>query len=111
MAIEITARHMDASEGMQDYARRRAEALVEAFPKVEHVHVILNVEKHRNIAEVVVQAKGHSSVGAAEASDSLIASVDRAMEKVERQLGRLRDKIHDHKPAMKREELGHERGG
>jgi putative sigma-54 modulation protein len=110
MAIEITARHMNATEQIQDYARRRAGALLEAFPRVEHIHVILDVEKHRNIAEVVVQAKHHIRAEAEQSSDTMVISIDAAMDKIERQLQRLRDKIHDHKPAMKREEGGRARG-
>jgi len=110
MAIEITARHMDATEGIQNYARRKGEELAAAFPKVEHVHVILDVEKHQTSAEVVVQAKAHPRIEAKENGDSLVASVNSAMEKVERQLRRLRDKIHDRHPAMKREAVVRKRG-
>ena len=94
---------MNASDAIQDYARRMAEGLLEAFPQVEHIHVILDVEKHRNIAEVLVQAKRNIRAESREASDTMLVSVDGAMDKVERQLARARDKIHDHKPAMKRE--------
>ena len=106
MAIEITARHMEATDQMQDYARRKADEMVAAFPRIEHVHVILAVEKHRHIAEVVVQAKHHLRAEAKEESDKMTASIDGAMDKIERQLQRFREKIHDHKPAMKREEQG-----
>jgi len=104
MPIEITARHMEATDRMQDYARRKADELVEAFPRIEHMHVILAVEKQRHIAEVVVQAKNHLRAEAKEESDTMMASIDGAMSKIERQLQRFREKIHDHKPAMKREE-------
>jgi len=101
MSIEVTVRHMHANNHIQEYARRKAAAVLDAFPMVEHVHVILGVEKHRQIAEVVVQGKKHLRAEAEEASDKMITSIDCAIEKIERQLSRLRDKIHDHKPTMK----------
>ena len=104
MAIEVTARHMNATQEVQNYARQKAEAIAEDFPKVEHVHVILDVEKHRCLASVFVQAKRHVRVEAQESSDRMITSIDMAMEKMEKQLSRLRDKTHDHKPAMKKTE-------
>ena len=104
MAIEITARHMNATQDVQSYARQKAEAIVDEFPKVENVHVILDVEKHRCLASVFVQAKRHARVEAQESSDRMITSIDLAMEKMEKQLSRLRDKTHDHKPAMKKTE-------
>ena len=104
MAIEITVRHMNATQEVQSYARQKAEALVEDFPRIEHVHVILDVEKHRCLASVFVQAKQHVRAEAQESSDRMITSIDMATAKMEKQLSRLRDKIHDHKPAMKKTE-------
>jgi len=109
MPVEVTARHLEASDGLQDYARRKAEALMEDFPRVEFVHVILDAEKHRQIAEVVVQAKNKIRAEAKEVSDNMKASIDVAVEKVERQLRKLRDKIQDHKTAMRHEELNRDR--
>jgi putative sigma-54 modulation protein len=92
MAIEVTARHMGPSPELQDYARERAERLLEAFPRIEHIHVILNVETHRrHTAEIVVQAK-ELRAESAETSDNLRASIDLAAEKIERQLRRTREK-------------------
>jgi putative sigma-54 modulation protein len=104
MAIEITARHMSATQDVQNYARQKAEGLIADFPHVEHVHVILDVEKHRHIASVFVQARKHLRTESSESSDRIITSIDKAMDKIEKQLHKLREKIHDHKPAMKREE-------
>lgn len=104
MAIEITARHKSATQEIQKYAKQKAEGLVEDFPHVEHVHVILDVEKHRHIASVFVQARKHVRTESSESSDRMVSSIDKAMDKIETQLHKLREKIHDHKPAMKREE-------
>lgn len=101
MPIEITARHMHASDAMQEYAREKAADLMESFPRVEHVHVILDVQKHLYMAEVVVQARNHIRLEAEEASDNMRASTDKAMEKIERQLRKQRDKVQDHKTTMK----------
>ena len=102
MSIEVTVRHMDAKGNIQEYARRKAEAIVEDFPKVEYVHVILDVEKHRQIAEVFAQSKRHVRVEAREMSDDMIASIDKAIAKVDKQLRKVSDKLHDHKTVMKK---------
>jgi len=97
MAIEITARHMNIGEETQDYARGKAEKLIEDFPRVEHVHVILDHEKHRYSAEVVVQGRNHIRIEAEECSDDVIASLDKAIDRAERQLRKERDKVQDHR--------------
>ena len=104
MAIEVTVRHMDKKGDIQEYARRKAEMLVEAFPKVEYVHVILDVEKHRNIAEVFVQSKKHVRIESKETSGDMIASIDLAIGKAEKQLRKLTEIAHDHKTVMKKME-------
>jgi len=110
MPIEITARHTEVTQPLQNYAREKAEQLVESFPLVEHVHVILDVEKRNKKAEVVVQAKTHVRTEAAEQAEQFGVAIDSAMDKIERQLRRHIDKLQDHKPAMKHEELKRERG-
>ena len=111
MPIEVTARHMHATEDLQDYARRKAQEILENFPVIEHIHVILDIEKHGNghIAEVVLQVKRHGKMEAAGSSSNLRASVDMAFEKAERQVKRLREKVLDHKPEMKQVESRKER--
>jgi putative sigma-54 modulation protein len=97
MSIEITARHMDGADAAKQYANERADKLMGMFPRVEHVHVILNVEKHRHEAEVVVQAKNHIRIEADEKSDDMANSIDVAFERAEKQLRKLREKIQEHR--------------
>lgn len=97
MSIEITARHLHATRELQDYARSKAEFMMESFSRVEHVHVILDVQKHLFSAEVVVQAKNHVRVEALESTDNMKASIDGAIDKTERQLRKLRDKVQEHR--------------
>jgi putative sigma-54 modulation protein len=97
MQISITGRHMDITDGLRDYTHKRIEHALGEFPRVESVHVILEVEKYRQRAEVVVQAKNHIRVDAREESDDMYASIDGAVEKTAKQLRRFRDKVLDHK--------------
>ena len=97
MAIEITARHMDGAEAAKAYAQERSGKLVKMFPRIEHVHVILDMEKHRHKAEVVVQAKSHVHVEAEESSDDMANSIDVAFERAEKQLRKVQEKKQDHR--------------
>lgn len=101
MPIEVTARHESAGESVQAYARQKADELAENFSHVEHVHVILDAEKHRRIAEVIVQVKRHGRFESREEHDNIRTAIEEATGKVERQLRKLTEKVHDHKPSMK----------
>jgi putative sigma-54 modulation protein len=47
-------------------------------------HVILTLEKHRNIAEITIKIRNHPIVGIAEATD-MTAAVGEALDKIDRQ--------------------------
>ena len=110
MSIEITARHIHITQGFQGEARAQAQELVDLFPRIEHIHVILDLENRDYVAEVVVRAKNHIHVEATETGPHMKAVLDTAMEKAERQLRKLRDKVQDHHAAMKHEELVRQKG-
>ncbi len=97
MPIEITARHMNSAPEAKTYAEDKCAKLMDLFPRIEHIHVIMDVEKHRQIAEIVVQAKNHIRIEADETSDDLVNSVDVAFERAEKQLRKLREKVQDHR--------------
>ncbi len=110
MSIEITTRHMQGEDDIREYAENKATELVDAFPSCEHIHVILDHEKHLYKAEVVTQAGHHVRIEGTETLENMRAAIDGAIEKVERQYRRLMDKVKDHHSAMKYEESKKERG-
>jgi putative sigma-54 modulation protein len=82
---------------MRNHAHEHIERQLGEFNRIESVHLILDIEKYRHFAEVVIQAKGHIRVDAKAESDDMYVSIDSAIEKAEKQLRRLRDKVQDHK--------------
>ncbi len=98
MAIEVTVRHTVLSDEAKQHAQEKAEAIEDRFPRVEHVHVILDKQRHQQIAEVVIQGKNHLRVEASVPEDSMRRAIDHAFEKVERQLDKAREKIQEHRP-------------
>jgi len=109
MSIEITARHMHATEAMQVYARHKARDLMKEFPRTEHVHIILDVQRRCYVAEFVVQAGNHVRVEAAETSGDMRTSIDVALGKVEKQMRKIVDKVQNHKVVMKHAEAQRKR--
>ncbi len=93
MPVEVTVRHVEIDKELQEYARHKAETLADSFPRVEYVHVVIDVEKHLQLVEVIAQAKNHVRVDASESSDQMRGSIDKAFERVERQLRKARDKV------------------
>ncbi|MDD5483810.1 MAG: ribosome-associated translation inhibitor RaiA [Kiritimatiellae bacterium] len=105
MVINVTARHADISDAMKAHVHEKLNAVLNAYPQVEHAHVILDIQKFRHIIEVVVQAKRHQKIEATDESEDMYASIDRVADKLDRQLRRAREKVVDHKTAQHRVRL------
>lgn len=108
MSIEVTVRNDEIAKSTQDYVNSRAEEIMAEFTRVEHIHVALNKEHHKFIVHVFVQAKNHIRVEAEEEDDNINTAIESAIDKVSRQLRKLRDKVQDHKVVMKHVENYHD---
>ncbi|MFH0953951.1 MAG: ribosome-associated translation inhibitor RaiA [Verrucomicrobiota bacterium] len=97
MQISVTGRHMDITDAIRDHTHAKVQHALAEFQRVESVHVILEVEKYRHIAEIVIQAASHVRVEAQEESKDMYASIDGAVDKAAKQLGRVWDRRQDHK--------------
>ena len=97
MNINVTCRHMDLTDALRDHAEGAVSETLDSFPRIEFVHVILDVQRHLHMAEVVIQGKDKIRVEGSAESDDMYNSIDRAVEKAEKQLRKRRDKAKDHK--------------
>ena len=97
MDIITTARHFELTPEIRDYARKRIERLQRYLERVEEVHVVLAAEKHRRLAEVTLHARG-TEIVSREESDDMQVSIDRVVDRVERQVKRLNARRNEHKP-------------
>lgn len=102
MQISVTGRNLDVTEAMRDHVHGKVEQALADFPRIEKVHVIMSVEKHRHLAEIVLHAPAHIQVDAREESDNMYASIDGAVEKAAKQLRRAWDKLQDHHKSRER---------
>jgi putative sigma-54 modulation protein len=97
MKIEYTGRHVDVSPAI----RRHVE---DHFKKLDHIftdstlsaHVIIDVEKNRQIAEIIVNWRDHT-LTAKDTSADMYMALTRAMAKIETQAVKLKKKIIDRK--------------
>jgi putative sigma-54 modulation protein len=105
MSIEITGRHVDVSDSMKHYSEKRVAKLVAEFPRVDKVHVILDIQKFTHMAEVVAHAARHIQLEAKASSENMYVSIDEAADKIEAQLRKILDKRHAHKGDEKLRDL------
>jgi putative sigma-54 modulation protein len=95
MQLSITFRHMDASDSIREYAQERVERVNKYIDRAGEAHVVLSLERHLHNAEIQIQS-GSWVLRGREKSEDMHASIDGAMEKIERQLTRQKEKIKNH---------------
>ena len=97
MQLTVTGRHMEVTEAMKEYARKKLERISLECPRIIGAHVIMDVEKYRHRAEVVLQSP-HLTITCDRETDDMYGSIDQVMHCVEGQLKRYKDRIQEHKP-------------
>ncbi len=96
MQVSITGRHVNVTSNIKDHVNEKLERCLGIFPRIETVHVILDMENRDYMSEVVVQAANHIRVTAMEKSENMYDAIDRSIEHTERQMRKQRDKVQDH---------------
>jgi len=107
MKIKIAERHTDASESVRSYVVDKTEALERYYDRIISVDVVLSVEKQRQIAELHAHLTNKKVISAREESTDMYASIDRAIDRLKRQLVKFKDQLHE----VKGRGHGEPRGG
>jgi putative sigma-54 modulation protein len=96
--VSVTGRHVEVTPALQQYAETKLSHITIEFPKIIQAHFILEVDKFRHIAELVAQCGNHIVIEARDVSEDLYASIDKVVDKVERQIRKYKTKIQNHQP-------------
>ncbi len=85
MRISYTFRNLESSEGMKNYAAEKIGKLQKYLHAPLEAEVTFFFERHLHVADISVSADGHR-YAARESSEDMYASIDMAMDKIERQV-------------------------
>jgi putative sigma-54 modulation protein len=102
MKFEYTGRHVEVSPAIRKHVEGHFKKLDHIFNGTEaNTHVIIDVEKNRHIAELVVHWRDHT-LAAKDQNGDMYLALTRAMDKIEKQALKLKKKIIDRKQGGKR---------
>lgn len=97
MDIQFSARHFNASAGLQDRIQEEMDKLAKFYPNITNASVILDHEvEHQRHCEISVNITGSVVVASAD-EDNMGKAVDVALERVKVQLKKANDKQNDHR--------------
>jgi putative sigma-54 modulation protein len=96
MKIRVTARHFELAPELKEYVEAKILRLAHYFDRVDEANVVFEEEGHRSIADVTVHA-ARAVVSSEQSADDFRLAFDRALEKVERQIRRYKERMRDRK--------------
>ncbi|MEO6696097.1 MAG: ribosome-associated translation inhibitor RaiA [Ignavibacteria bacterium] len=92
--INITARHFKAHETLQEYIKSKIDGLEKFNEEILHAEVVLSFEKALNsvkICEIIMKLRD-KTITSKENSDEFPKAIDKAVNKIETQLLKYKDK-------------------
>jgi putative sigma-54 modulation protein len=97
--IQVTGRHVSVTEAMKEYCRRKVSTLHLDYPKIIEVQVILDVQKYRHQAEVILHCSNHITLEASATSNDMYASIDQVVLRIARQMRKCKTRLmRNHRP-------------
>ncbi len=97
MATEISGRNYEVTPRIRKMLETKlAKVETRLFTDVIDVRCVLQVEKYRNICEILIVGKEHDVKAVQESGESMEEAINAAVDHVKRQAQKNRNKIRDH---------------
>ena len=89
MRVNITFRHMEGTDAIKEHVTRKVERARKYLQGPCEANVVMSVERHLHRCDVTISAAGWTFKGAEETED-MYTSVDKVMDKIERQIRKMK---------------------
>lgn len=96
MRVNITFRHMEGTDAIKEHVTKKVERARKFLQGPCEANVVMSVERHLHRCDVTVTA-GRLAFKGAEETEDMYTSVDKVMDKIERQIRRSKEREQDRK--------------
>lgn len=86
LPITITVRHEHITDSLREYAQKKIEGLHLDYPRIIEAKVIMDVQKNRHIAEIILFCANHITIEAHTEGKDMYAALDETVEKIARRM-------------------------
>ncbi len=97
MRIEVSARHMELTDSITEYAEKRAEKLTKYYDRIQQIDVIVDQEEREFVVEMQVHVEHHEAFVGKTKDPDVYACLDAVVDKLARQLTDHKTRLKDHK--------------
>lgn len=96
MDIRFSGKNLKVTKGVKEHMNDRIGKLEKYSPKIVESHVVISKEKHNYTAHITLLGKNFRAFGEGDHKDNLYAAIDQAVDRVQKQLKKHREKVKDH---------------
>jgi putative sigma-54 modulation protein len=97
MNISVTFRHMPVSESLKQHAIEKVGHINKFFDETVEAHIVFSMDRYLHKADVNLSTHG-MLIRAEELSSDMYNSIDRATDKIEKQIKRYHSRLIEHRP-------------
>ena len=102
MQTSVTFKNLDPSDNLRAYVSNKLDRLDKLLDNPAEAHVVLSVEKIRHIAEIRLMGD-RLNINCREKTNDMYSSIDMALDKLEKQIKKQKEKIKSHRPVSRSE--------
>ncbi|MFH0910693.1 MAG: ribosome-associated translation inhibitor RaiA [Planctomycetota bacterium] len=97
MQVHISGVHFDLSDPIRSYTAEKAGKLGRIFDGITEIEILLKGDKRKFHCEMILHISNKPDIVIDVADDNMYAAVDLAVDKGQRQLRRLKEKLRGHR--------------
>jgi len=97
MKISVTFRNTEGEKAQKDYAEEKIGKLKKYLDAPAEAHIVLSVEKFRNMVEINLSSNGWT-INAKEKDKDARLAIDKCIDKIEKQVKKQKEKNRKRKP-------------
>ena len=94
--IIVTGRHIEVTDAIREFARKKIEAIHIDYPRIVEARVVVDVQKDRHVAEIVLFCADHITIQASTTGTDLYAALDETVTKIMRRMRKHKTRLMKH---------------
>ncbi|MGB6222764.1 ribosome hibernation-promoting factor, HPF/YfiA family [Haloferula sp.] len=93
LPITVTVRHETVTTSLREYAHKKIEGLHLDYPRIIEAKAILDVQKNRHIAEIILFCANHIVIEAHTEGPDMYAAIDETIDKIARRMRKQKTRL------------------
>jgi len=104
MQLSITGRNFELTDDVHEYVEKRINKIRTFFDRILETQLVIEVQRHCYTTEIALMAS-RASFHAQGQNEDIFASIDEAIDKMDKQIRRFKERIRDRRHRMSHREV------